>query len=353
VDALVASSPPDTAWLTGGEPLDHPDLHEALNRLTAHGWRVVIRSTLPGLDDDLPIRAFAPHDVRFHVPFHTVDPRRLAQWSGEDDTLDKLTFALRNLSAFAYPVTLEVSVNRHTIQGLADTVAHLQRQWTATPVHLHIHRGHGVEDPAWQDSVPWDVIGGELLEVQNRDLRRPPRAHLFGMPALALPLEDLERLDLRVQDTADDPLVIPPGYVATHGEPQLDSDALAARRVWLVTPNKERSSWRSHPMDRFADATSVVLIRPGHPVFAIVEPCKPNVPYLVQSPLHGIAIAGRFNNAVLQKRFGHICREVRQNASSAPPDGLSRIRALAHVLRRSLKPKHDDSPPIVREEHTD
>ena len=86
-----------------------------------------------------------------------------------------------------------------------------------TPVHVDVARGIDDKPTSWQNTPSWHTVGEQLRALQTRDLRLPPRVHLQGMPALALPLEDFDRLDLRVDDRADTPLEVPAGYRHHHG----------------------------------------------------------------------------------------------------------------------------------------
>ena len=98
-----------------------------------------------------------------------------------------------------------------------------------------------------------------------------------------------------------------------------------------------------------APALSVVLIRPGNPVFAVLEPRVEGRPYLVGNARFGLCVYGRFKDPVLQPRFAEACkmaygREGKENLEFA------RLRAVAHVLRRAMRERHDGDPVQLYEE---
>ena len=120
------------------------------------------------------------------------------------------------------------------------------------------------------------------------------------------------------------------------------------REALLALPPDQRPGYCSDPRNRFLTSTSRVLIRPGHLVFAVLAPRRSGRPYLVTSDRHGVVIAGRFTDADLQSRLRTLCIALRTKVADDAPD-LARLKALAHMLRRSLKPSTDGEPVVLRD----
>lgn len=329
--------------LTGGEPLAHPDLHHLLARITDGGARALVRTRLPGLDDDEPVRPFAPHDVRFEVelPYaRATDPER---W-------DAVEGGLRNLKAFAYPFDLILPVTTANLDQVADIVAHVHGTDLGRGVQLEVLAPDDPEDPRWTWAPTWAQVDAVLADLHARALNPPPRVHVTGMPILGLSVGDVPHLDVRTDAASGADARPSPAYLAHHPAPSIDIDTLARRRTWLATPPKERPGFRGDARDRFDEAVAVVLVRPHEGVFAVVEAAIDGRPYLARTARHGLAVYGRMADPTQAERFRTLCRRVHQDAQQRPPEALADLRSLAHVLRRSLKPRHDQDPIEVRYE---
>jgi len=328
--AALDASPGDAVLVTGEEPLWRSDLVDLLSALGARHLRAVLHTDLPGLDDDQKVRPFAPFDVRFRVRVPSFDPATYTRLT--ERSVDTLHFGLRNLQAFAYPSTLEVPVRPETVPTLADTIAEAMSGGRTRHVRLRL-------DAAPSPAL-FDALGDALRDLDARALRMRPRVVLDGLSAMALPVEALTDVDVRTEEGPDAP--------APEG---LDPDVRAARRVWLATPEDQRPGWRTHPLDRLHAAgtpVSLVTLRDRHAVYAIVDRKRDDRPLLAQTDRFGLSIAGRFTDASLASRFATLCRQVHAHAQDQPPADLAALRALAHVLRRSMKPKHDDDPMQMR-----
>ena len=311
---------PPGSWVRvdgdGVDPVSDPGVHDLLARLDARDLRAVIPTGLAGLDDDRPLRPFLDWDVRLRARLRADDAHALA--------------ALRNLQAFAVPFDVECPA------GEADRLPDLVAAVCA---------GGAVRGVRLTARAPGDVPGLAAVAraVRALDARRlspPPRLVLDGVPALALPVEDLAAVDVRTDDGPDAPW--PDGVDA-------GPDTRARRRVWLATAPSDRPCWRGDALDRFADACSVVAIRPPHAVVAVVDRRPPTSSALAHTERFALWIAGRFDDPALAARFAAIARAVRDGVVASPPADLARLRALAHVLRRSMKPAHDGEPPVARE----
>ncbi len=334
--------------IRGGEPLEHPDLQEALTRLTRAGHSIQIDTDLPHLGDDLRVRPFAPHDVLFRVRYPTSDPDHFAALTHM--TLDQVEFGLRNLSAFAYAYELVVPVTCLQVGDLAETIRHLFDAFTPLSVTLEVAGRGQPDDPSWALSASWDDLADQLRSLDTTQLRPRPRLRVLGGHPLALPLDELQQIDLRTEATLSTAWQVPEGYLARHGPPRVDGGALARRRTVLARPLKERPCHRGHPLDGVAHATSLVLLRPRHAVHAFIERLRPGRRYLTTYPRHGLAVIGRFNDEVLQQRFRTLARAVHVAVTAEPPQDLARLRAVSHILRRSMRERYDDQPMWMREE---
>lgn len=316
--------------VAGGEPLAMPDLHALLAALHHQGRRVTLHTCLPGLDDDLQVRPFSAWDVRFRVTLPAADAAGFEALTGAP--LEPVLAGLRNLEAFGFPYEIEVPLAATTLAGLADTVARAHAELGARSVRLR------PVEPV--DAALAHGVGQALLDLEARALRPHLRLVLDGLPALALPVDALEEVDVRTDDPADAPA---PGWLQ-------DVDARARRRVWLMTPAQDRPGHRGHSLDRLGRPTSLVLLREGHEVYAVVDRVADARPLLARAGSFGLSVAGRFREPALAERFGQLARALRREVEATPPADLARLRGLAHVLRRSLKPRHDDQPPVLREE---
>ena len=94
----------------------------------------------------------------------------------------------------------------------------------------------------------------------------------------------------------------------------------------------------------------MVQVRTGHSVFLTVDRLRADRPPLVQSSTHGIFVYGRYEDEILQTRFATLCKLARSSYGATIDGELRRLREIAHVLRRSMKPKHDDQTVLLREE---
>lgn len=283
------------------------------------------------------------------VPHH--DPAGLSTLTGVDGATlhEQLVQALRNLEAFGFPIDLVLPVGAANVAALPDTVAWLIDTFSPRGVHLEVVAGRHADDPAWDHAAPWTDLHAALHDLEARALRPHPRLHVTGIPALALPLDALEEVDLRVEAPPDDPWSVPEGYPFDDATPP-NRDVLDARRVWLASRPKDRRSHRGDPRDRLLDAVSTVLVRPGHDVFATVERLGPSSRPLTRWGAYGVNVYGRFDDPTLAQRFTTLARALYAQVEAEPPDSLARLRAIAHVLRRSMKPKHDGEAVKVREE---
>lgn len=320
----VAALPDDSTLvrITGGEPLRLPDLPALLDAL---GDRpVVLHTDLPDLDDDDRVRPFARWDVRFRVRVPSVEADRLTALGGD---VERQQAGLRNLQAFAYPFELEVPLWADHVAHLPHTLAHLLRAYS--PQRLHVAVATGPAAPRWAD------IDGALRAFDATAPRPSPRLHVTGLPALALSLDSYTEVDLIVGGSAEDRWALPTDH--PHDEPRPDEDALARRRVWLATPHDRRPGFRGDPLDRFEHATSVVLVRPGHRVFAVIERRRDGVPYLAAGMRFGLLVAGRFEEEELAARFRELAIRLHRAAGGDEPD-LPALREIAHDLRRGMRP---------------
>ncbi|MCB9681104.1 MAG: radical SAM protein [Alphaproteobacteria bacterium] len=346
--------PPGDVHVGGGEPLRLPDLGDLLDALTARGRRVVLHTDLPDVHEDVVVRLFAPYDVRFRVNVPTADPARLHGWTDGAGDLEQVEAGLRNLQAFAYTTWMAVPVARETLTDVVPTLQHLLHTYAAHRIHLDVVHGTAPDDPRWAHAPAWDDVDAALLGWDRTEPRPHPRLVVHGMPGLGLSLDAYTDLDLEVEGAPDDPWQVPEGLVRHRGAASPDTDALARRRIWLATPPAQRANRRGHPLARFVDAVSVVLVRPGHEVYAVIVPRTDGLPFIATTDRHGLLVAGRFEDATLRERFGTLARQVYARARTPDPQDapldLARLRALAHVLRRGMRERHDDEPVAWREE---
>lgn len=317
--------------VTGEEPLLRDDLLDLLSTIAGLGLRAILHTDLPGLDDDLKVRPFAPFDAIFRVRVPSFDPETYERLV--DQPLDAFLFGLRNLQAFAHPFELEVPVRPDTFPGLADTIAEAMAGGRTRAVRLRL-------DAEPTQALLTDV-GAALRDLDARALRMRPRVVLDGLQATTLPVEDLTEVDVRSDDPPGTPI---PDWVD-------DPDVRARRRVWLATPVARRPGFRSHPLDalyRRGTPASVVKVREAEEVYAVVDRLQPDRPALAATDRFGLWIAGRMHDPVLAERFATLCRQVHAYAAERPPTGLADLRVLAHILRRSMKPGHDGEPITMR-----
>lgn len=332
----------------GAEPTRSPELFATLAALTAEGRPATLHTDLPDFGDDRTLRPYAPYDVRFQVRYPTCDPDLYASLCGRE--LESLESGLRNLRAFGYPIRWVVPVTPQTLPTLAKTVIHLVHDASARFVDLHV-LGHGPpEDPSWRWSVSDRDLARQLLAIERLRHKPTPRIRVHGRHALRLPVAGLEDLDVRAEGRAGDTLVDDTGYRTHHDDPLPAGDELAARRAMLVRDPKDRPYFRSDPRDRLGDPVATSLIRPRQLVFALVERRREGVPYLATTHHYGLALRGRMDDAVLSARFRDLCLLVRDHVRQHPPGDLARLRELASILRRGMKPRHDDTPVRLREE---
>lgn len=332
-DAFDAVAPEAGATLHvgGGEPLALDDLDALMDRATAGGIRLALHTDLPGCDDDQVVRPFSAHDVTLHVHVPACgaafDALTGASW-------EAVASGLNNLRAFGFPVVLRIPGTAASIPHLAETVAHLLDAHGGLRVHLDVVDG--------DDGPSWPAVGDALLALDAAVLRPCPRVIVHGIPALALPLDQFTEVDVVVEDGPSTPWEVPATYLARHGDPSVDRDQIAARRAWLARDPKDRPGHRGDPRDKLVGATSVALLRPGNEVYAVVLP-RTDGAALARGAHHALYVAGRFEDPVLQQRLGTIAKQV-HTRSAGETLSIGRLRALAHVLRRALRPRHDEEP---------
>jgi len=311
--------------------LRDPVLLPALAALGALHRRVQLHTDGVGLADDLYLRPFLPFDVQFaihgtHVP-------------EEEGEVDK---TLKNLTAFGLPTSIHLHPDPQDPNHLVEEVRAMHARRPDHPIHLH---GEGVEGGV---PVPWPVLAEALGRLDALELSPPPWLLLHGVPPLALPVAAWEHLDLRVPHDVEAPQASP-AYVAAHGEPTVDPDALSQGRVWMMTPPRERAGFRGRVPERVREATGRILVRPGQRTELWIEPLRDHTPYLLRGRHHGIAVWGTMNDKAVAQRFTALCRMVRERY---PQDTLELhpLRDAAHQVRRSMGPWYDDYPPLLLQE---
>lgn len=334
--------------IIGPEPTRAADICDVLASHTNDGNASIVYTDLPGFDDDRSIRPYGPLDVRFRVRVPTADAVLCSSLCNRD--LEELEGGMRNLRAFGFPLIPVVPVASPTIDGLAATIEHLVQRYTPQEIQLDVI-GHGdVNDPSWAWSVTDAALERQLDILDSRNLRPRPRLRVLGRHGLRLPIDRLTRVDMRVEGGASDRDLVPAGHQHVHREPAPSGETLAARRATLVLPEKDRPAWRSGPADRLGDVVTRVLVRPGEPVFAVIAGRASGVPYLATTEHYGLFIVSRFGDDALNGRFRTLCKQVYAHVQAHPASGLGRLRELASILRRSMKPRHDDKPVEMREE---
>lgn len=290
------------------DPLWLPVLAEGAGR------RLVVHAALEGLADDGPLRPLLLSHLLVAVSYPSVDDAVSRACGVDRIALEK---AMRNLLAFAVPMRLEVPVSAVNVHTLMPTLDHLTRAFRGRRI---VVRGTAGVEGVWY----------QLSHLEHDGLRPLPRIVLPDRAPEEVPMEDFPKLPLL-------PMAVGAGT----------STADRERQRLAAIPLQERPGFRGHPLDQFDDAAAIVLLRPGHQVYAIVEPVREGRPYLVQGHGYGVAIAGRYSE-LLAPRFGKLCRKLR--AEEPPDPTLGRLRQLAHVLRRGMRPRHDGEEVRLREE---
>ena len=351
VKAAAEASNAKMVRLSSGDILHYPGLFDLMDDLAALGKRMTLVTPGHALADDQNVRPFAGYLVGFELCMPSADPE-VSKLAFGVDIFESLEAGMRNLKAFAYRFSVTVPVYRDNVHTMAETVLHLGRAYTLRQVRVEVFNPPGGPTP-WVHRYPaYSAVAEQLLAIERDGFKPKPRVELAGVPAGQIPLEQFEQLDV-VVDPAPRPggdITSPPAaYIEQHGRPEVDASVLVRRRAILATPHDQRPSYRGDPRDRFADAVSVVLIRPGNPVFVAIEPKVAGRPYLVGNESYGLCVYGRFGDAVLQSRFATLCKTVYAKEGKERLE-IGRMRAVAHVLRRSLKPKHDHEPVELREE---
>jgi len=355
VRAAVLASGAPTVRLSSGDILHYSGLFGLLDDLNALHKRVALVTSGHKLADDRNVRPFADYLVEFELCMPSCDAALSAQLLGQA-VFDDLEAGMRNLQAFAYRFSVTVPVVSANVHTMAATVIHVGRAYTRRQVRVEVFSPTPDAPAPWSHQVPdYDAVAKQLQIIDKHGFKPKPRVVLAGVPPGLVPFERLEALDLVVDpppSAASDITTPSDVYLAHHQPLEVERATLVQRRAWLATPHDQRETYRGDPRDRFDAAISVVLVRPGHPVFLAIEPRVSGRPYLVGNDRYGVCVYGRFPEEDLQRRFVKLCKLMYAKEQGEPVD-TARLRAAAHVLRRSMKKKHVDQLPVKLMEEGD
>lgn len=307
----------------GGLLPTNPNLHPMLAQRS--GERLTYHTTGRGLDDDLYVRPFAPHDIEFriHVP-------SLPEEANGGDGAD-LQRSLNNLRAFGYPHTVEVPLREASADALPDILFRLVSRFEQRTLLLR-----WLPEPAAPVSKALLTALVQGLSTLPKACKERVRIQLQGLPVHVLPPDITGWVDLRVTEDPRWLRLLPTLRARRPANQNLWWDR------WLSKRLRDREGYRGRLLDPLGRPTAVVQLRAGSSLHGVIEPTLSERPYLLQGPTHGLLLVGSLDGTPASQKLGPLCRALRTHYSGHVLE-LAHLRDSLHLLRRSLKPAYDRS----------